>query len=150
MSFERRKVRIGKVVGDKMEKSVVVQVEWQRRHRLYKKSIRQRSRFKVHDAQNACKIGDLVRIIETRPISKFKRWRVDEILSRQEIAELQPEDVQSQEIADVLVENKAMRVEPEAEKPTTKKKITAETEKTTQEKPTTKKKIESKDQEEKG
>ena len=93
MSFDRRKVRVGKVVSDKMEETVVVLVEWRRPHRLYRKAVRRRSRFKAHDESNACRVGDLVRIIETRPLSKSKRWRVLEILAREEIAELQPEEI---------------------------------------------------------
>ena len=86
MSFDRRKVRVGKVVGDKMDKTVVVQVEWRHTHRLYKKSIRRRTRFNVHDRDNICRIGDLVRIIETRPYSKTKRWRLARIVKSGELA----------------------------------------------------------------
>ena len=93
MSFERRKVRIGRVVSDKMDRTVVVLVEWRRRHRLYRKPIRRGSRFKAHDENNAGKVGDLVRIMETRPLSKTKRWRLVEIVAREEIAEVQPEDI---------------------------------------------------------
>ncbi len=93
MSFERRKARIGRVISDKMDKSVVVLVEWRRTHPLYRKSMRRRSRLVVHDADNSCQVGDLIRIIESRPMSKTKRWRVAEILARQEIAELQPDEI---------------------------------------------------------
>ena len=93
MSFERRKVRVGRVIRDKMDKSVVVLVEWRRTHPLYRKSIRRRSRLVVHDADNSCRIGDMIRVIESRPISRTKRWRVAEILSRQEIAEIQPDEI---------------------------------------------------------
>ncbi len=93
MSFERRKARVGTVISDKMDKSVVVLVEWRRTHPLYRKSMRRRSRLVVHDAENTCRIGDLIRIIESRPISKTKRWRVAEILARQDIAEIQPEEI---------------------------------------------------------
>jgi small subunit ribosomal protein S17 len=93
MSFERRKARIGKVISDKMDKSVVVLVEWRRTHPLYRKSMRRRSRLVAHDADNSCQVGDLIRIIESRPMSKTKRWRVAEILARQEIAELQPDEI---------------------------------------------------------
>jgi small subunit ribosomal protein S17 len=93
MSFERRKVRFGRVVSDKMDKTVVVMVEWQQRHPIYKKAVRRRTRFKAHDEQRQCKLGDYVRIVETRPLSSTKRWRVAEILSRQEIAEIQPEQI---------------------------------------------------------
>ncbi len=93
MSFERRKARVGRVIRDKMDKSVVVLVEWRRTHPLYRKSIRRRSRLVVHDADNSCRIGDMIRVIESRPISRTKRWRVAEILSRQEIAEIQPDEI---------------------------------------------------------
>ena len=93
MSFERRKVRVGKVVSDKMDKTVVVAVEWSRPHRLYKKAVKRRARFKAHDEKNESKLGDVVRIIETRPRSKTKRWRIADILSREDIAEIQPEDI---------------------------------------------------------
>lgn len=93
MSFERRKVRFGRVVSDKMDKTVVVAVEWQQRHPIYKKAIRRRTRLKAHDEQRQCRPGDYVRIVETRPLSRTKRWRVAEILSRQEIAEVQPEEI---------------------------------------------------------
>lgn len=86
----KRKVRTGKVVSDKMDKTVVVLVETLRRHPLYKKVIRHTSRFKVHDETNACKVGDIVKIVETRPVSKDKRWRVVEVIRRKEIAEVEP------------------------------------------------------------
>ena len=97
MSLERRKVRVGRVVTDEMDKTVVVAVEWRKRHRLYKKSVRRRTRFKAHDEGNMSKVGDLVRIIETRPLSKTKRWRVAEIVARRDIAEIQPEEIAADE-----------------------------------------------------
>ena len=93
MSYERRKIRVGRVVSDKMDQTVTVVFEWRRNHALYKKSVRRRTRFKAHDPSNECKIGDLVRIIEGRPYSKTKRWKVLEILEHEEIAELQPEEI---------------------------------------------------------
>ena len=93
MSFERRKVRVGLVVSDAMDKTVVVSVEWRQPHPLYKKAVRKRSRFKAHDDENRCRKGDLVRMVETRPLSKTKRWRVADILAREDIAEVQPEDI---------------------------------------------------------
>ena len=77
-----RKTRTGYVISDKMEKTVVVQVTDLTQHPLYKKTIQRRARFKVHDEENACGIGDLVRIMETRPISKEKRWRVIEVVEK--------------------------------------------------------------------
>ena len=78
----QRKVRLGTVIADKMDKTVIVQVGSSKAHRLYRKTIRQRARFKVHDEKNECGVGDLVRITETRPISKEKRWRVVEIVEK--------------------------------------------------------------------
>jgi small subunit ribosomal protein S17 len=77
-----RKVRVGVVVSDKMDKTVVVQVEDIRQHRLYGKTIRRTSRLKAHDEQNAAGQGDLVRLAETRPLSATKRWRVVEIIQK--------------------------------------------------------------------
>jgi small subunit ribosomal protein S17 len=79
----KRKTRVGVVVSDKMEKTVVVEVEDLRQHRLYGKTIRRTTRLKAHDEQNA-KVGDLVRVFETRPLSASKRWRVAEIVQRAE------------------------------------------------------------------
>ena len=77
-----RKVRTGRVISDKMDKTVVVQVANRRSHPLYKKVMQRRENFKAHDETNACRIGDLVRIMETRPISKDKRWRVVEVVEK--------------------------------------------------------------------
>ncbi len=78
----QRKVRLGYVIADKMDKTVIVQVGHSKAHRLYRKTVQQRARFKVHDEKNECGVGDLVRITETRPISKEKRWRVLEIVEK--------------------------------------------------------------------
>ncbi len=77
-----RKVRVGRVVSDKMDKTVTVTVESLVRHPLYKKTIKRTSKFKAHDAENQCTAGDVVRITETRPLSKDKRWRVVEIIEK--------------------------------------------------------------------
>ncbi len=78
----RRKVRVGLVVSDRMDKTVVVQVEDLRAHNLYRKVLRRRRRFQAHDEVNECRNGDRVRIMETRPLSRTKRWRVVEIVER--------------------------------------------------------------------
>jgi small subunit ribosomal protein S17 len=78
----RRKVREGLVVSDKMDKTVVVVVEDRVKHPLYGKVLRRTSRLKAHDEQNSCGIGDRVLLMETRPLSATKRWRVVEILER--------------------------------------------------------------------
>ncbi len=93
MSGERRKVRVGTVIQDRMDKTVVVAVEWRRPHKLYRKPVRRRSRFYAHDEANQCRIGDEVRIMETRPLSKLKRWRVVEVLSSTDIAEVAPQEI---------------------------------------------------------
>jgi small subunit ribosomal protein S17 len=78
----QRKVRLGTVIADKMNKTIIVQVGTSKAHRLYRKTVRQRTKFKVHDEKNECGVGDLVRITETRPISKEKRWRLLEIVEK--------------------------------------------------------------------
>jgi small subunit ribosomal protein S17 len=91
MSYlEKRKVREGLVVSDKMDKTVVVAVETRKVHPLYKKAVRVTKRYKAHDENNACKIGDKVKIVETRPLSKEKNWRVTEIMSKREVVETGP------------------------------------------------------------
>jgi small subunit ribosomal protein S17 len=78
----RRKVRIGHVISDKMDKTIVVKVEDFIRHPLYGKRIKRTKKFKAHDEQNACGIGDKVRIMETRPLSKDKRFRLVDIIEK--------------------------------------------------------------------
>ncbi len=88
--LDKRKVREGLVVSSKMAKTVVVAVETRRVHPLYKKAIRLTKKYKAHDENNACKPGDKVKIVETRPLSKEKRWRVAEIMSTKEMVETKP------------------------------------------------------------
>jgi len=78
----RRKVRTGDVVSDAMDKTVVVRISTQVRHPLYGKIIRRSTKLKAHDETNDAHVGDVVRIVETRPLSKTKRWRVVEVLER--------------------------------------------------------------------
>jgi len=78
----RRKVRIGVVVSDKMNKSATVSIERRVMHPLYKKYYKKTTKFIIHDENNECKVGDKVKIMETRPLSKRKRWRLVEILER--------------------------------------------------------------------
>ncbi len=80
----RRKVRVGVVVSDKMDKTVVIRVDSQRRHPLYAKSVRRTLKLSAHDEGNEARIGDTVRVMESRPLSKSKRWRVVKILERAE------------------------------------------------------------------
>lgn len=78
----RRKIRVGKVISDRMEKTVVVSIERLVKHETYGRYVRRRSKFKVHDEKNECRIGDTIRFMETRPISRDKRWRFVEIVER--------------------------------------------------------------------
>ncbi|MEC8945768.1 MAG: 30S ribosomal protein S17 [Chloroflexota bacterium] len=83
-----RKMRVGRVVSAKMDKTVVVAVDTKRNHRLYKKAVTKTTRFKVHDENGSSGIGDLVRIQETRPLSKEKRWRLIEIIDKGAVDEI--------------------------------------------------------------
>lgn len=80
--LSKRKERIGTVVSDKMDKTIVVKVDWVTHHPVYGKLIRRQTKFTAHDEKDAAKIGDVVRIQETRPLSKTKRWRLVEILKK--------------------------------------------------------------------
>lgn len=84
MSEERntRKSRIGKVISDKMEKTIVVAIEEHEQHPLYKKTVKKTVKFKAHDENNEAHVGDVVSIMETRPLSKDKRWRLVEIVEK--------------------------------------------------------------------
>jgi len=77
-----RKTRVGVVVSDVMDKTVVVKTETSVKHPLYKKIVKKTTKFKAHDESNECKVGDKIKIMETRPISKDKRWRVVEIIEK--------------------------------------------------------------------
>ena len=78
----RRKVRVGTVVSDRMDKTIVVKVETRMPHSLYGKIVRKSKKYVAHDEENQCGMGDLVRIMETRPLSKTKRWRLMEIVEK--------------------------------------------------------------------
>ena len=77
-----RKTRVGKVVSNKMDKTIVVAVENHVKHPLYNKIVKRTYKLKAHDAENTCNIGDTVRVMETRPLSKDKRWRLVEVIER--------------------------------------------------------------------
>lgn len=96
---ERQKSLHGTVVGDKMEKTVVVRVDHTTRHRLYHKIIKRSKRYLAHDDHLEAKVGDKVRIMEMRPMSRLKRWRVAEIVERGEVAEVAPREIDSQYLA---------------------------------------------------
>jgi small subunit ribosomal protein S17 len=80
--IERRRTKVGRVISDRMDKTVVVSVERLRRHPIYKRVVRLSSKFKAHDEASAAHVGDTVRIEESRPLSREKRWRVVEVLAR--------------------------------------------------------------------
>ena len=82
MERNLRKTRVGKVVSDKMDKTIVVAVEDNVRHPLYNKIVKRTYKLKAHDENNECGVGDKVRVMETRPLSKDKRWRLVEIMER--------------------------------------------------------------------
>jgi small subunit ribosomal protein S17 len=90
---EKRKSRFGRVTNNQMDKTVIVAVETPKRYPLYKKTISRAVKYQAHDEKNECRPGDMVRIEETRPLSKNKRWRVAEILTKGEVAEIQPEEI---------------------------------------------------------
>ena len=100
----RRKTRTGSVVRVKQDKTAVVEMVWKQRHRLYHKQVRRVARFYVHDPENQCRLGDLVRIEETRPISKTKHWRLLEILERRQVAEVLPIELEGDAETDVDVD----------------------------------------------
>ncbi|HQD29118.1 30S ribosomal protein S17 [Acetivibrio saccincola] len=77
-----RKTRVGKVTSDKMDKTIVVSVESAVKHPLYKKFVKRTYRLKAHDENNECRVGDIVRVMETRPLSRHKRWRLVEIVEK--------------------------------------------------------------------
>jgi len=90
----KRRTKVGRVVPDKMDKTVVVSVERLRRHPIYKRVVRLSSKFKAHDEENSARVGDTVRIEESRPLSREKRWRVVEVVARGsgvEMVETEPE-----------------------------------------------------------
>ena len=98
------KSKVGHVSSNKMDKTLVVLVESHRNHPLYKKTIKKVKRYKVHDENNECKIGDTVKIVETRPLSKEKRWRVSEIITKAAAIEVKPDEIAT---PSVLTETKA-------------------------------------------
>jgi small subunit ribosomal protein S17 len=93
MAEEKRKTRIGEVIGDKMAKTVIVAVDTPWKHPLYKKTVRRTVKYYAHDEKKLAKMGDTVRIAETRPLSKLKRWRVVEVVVKGEVAEIKPEEI---------------------------------------------------------
>jgi len=103
-AYGGRKVREGTVVSDKMQKTVVVAVQSNVQHRLYRKTVRRTHKFMAHDGREQAHLGDLVRIVESAPVSRHKRWRVVEVLTRAELPELAPEAIDLDIIGEVKVE----------------------------------------------
>jgi len=102
------KVRDGNVVSDKMQKTIVVAIEANFRHRLYKKTVRRVRRFMVHDETGEAKLGDRVRIVEASPISRRKRWRLLEVLTRADLPEVAPESIDLELLGEVKAEEPAV------------------------------------------
>jgi small subunit ribosomal protein S17 len=90
---KKRKTRSGRVISNRMDKTVVVAVETPKRHPLYKKTIKRVVKYKAHDENNECRQGDIVVIAETRPLSREKRWRVAKIITKGEVAEVEPKEI---------------------------------------------------------
>ena len=89
----KRKIRIGNVVSDKMDKTLVVAVDTPKRHRIYKKTIKRVIKYKAHDEKGVASLRDKVRIVETRPLSKTKRWRLAEVITKGEVIEIKPGEI---------------------------------------------------------
>ena len=114
MAKSMRKVRVGAVVRTNQDKTAIVEMVWKQRHRLYRKQMRRVARFYVHDPENQCRLGDTVRIEETRRISKNKHWRLMEILERKQIAEVRPIDLET-DVAPEMTQPRIIAAEARAE-----------------------------------
>ena len=100
-----RKIRIGRIVSDKMDKTVTVAVEWRQPHRMYGKSVKKVTKFHVHDELGQNKIGDVVKIAETRPLSRMKRWRIVDTISAAD-TDMQDKSVDvDEDLSEVISEN---------------------------------------------
>lgn len=113
----QRRVLQGVVVSDKMQKTVVVAVERRTMHPLYRKTVTRTRRFKAHDERNECRVGDIVRIEETRPLSREKRWRVIEIVQRGEVPEVAAELIGRELEEEVAAPRVSRKVERREERP---------------------------------
>lgn len=121
MAKSMRKVRVGAVVRTNQDKTAIVEMVWKQRHRIYRKQMRRVARFYIHDPENQCRLGDTVRIEETRRISKNKHWRLLEILERKQVADVRPIDLETdvgQEITQPRVVAAEARAEAAAEEET--------------------------------
>jgi len=108
-----RKARVGTVVSDKMDKTIVVSVQRASRHPIYHKVIRRTKKYHAHDEQNTATVGDLVRIEEAAPTSKTKRWRLVEVLTEREVANVAPESIDQSLVEEV--QRSAAHAEADAE-----------------------------------
>lgn len=111
------KLQTGTVVSNKMDKTVVVRIDRHKRHRLYGKTMRVTRRYKAHDENNECRLGDVVRIAETRPLSREKRWRVVEVVIKGDVAEIAPREIGAhiiEETREAAAAEAAVRAEAQA------------------------------------
>ena len=109
-----RKVRVGAVVRTNQDKTAIVEMVWKQRHRLYRKQMRRVARFYVHDPENQCRLGDTVRIEETRRISKNKHWRLMAILERKQVADVRPIDLET-DVGQEIIQPRIAAAEARAE-----------------------------------
>jgi len=109
-----RKVRVGAVVRTNQDKTAIVEMVWKQRHRLYRKQMRRVARFYVHDEENRCRLGDTVRIEETRRISKNKHWRLMEILERKQVADVSPMELET-DVGQEITQPRIVAAEARAE-----------------------------------
>ena len=114
------KLQTGTVVSTKMDKTVIVRIDRSKRHRLYGKTLRVTQRYKAHDEKNECNLGDVVKIAETRPLSREKRWRVVEVVTKGDVAEVAPREIaanilqETREAAEAEAAAARATAEPEA------------------------------------
>ncbi len=113
MARSMRKVRVGAVVRTNQDKTAIVEMVWKQRHRLYRKQMRRVARFYVHDPENQCRLGDTVRIEETRRISKNKHWRLMAILERKQVADVRPIDLET-DVGQEITQPRVMAAEARA------------------------------------
>ena len=113
MARSMRKVRVGSVVRTNQDKTAIVEMVWKQRHRLYRKQMRRVARFYVHDPENQCRLGDTVRIEETRRISKNKHWRLMAILERKQVADVRPIDLET-DVGQEITQPRVMAAEARA------------------------------------
>ena len=114
MARSMRKVRVGAVVRTNQDKTAIVEMVWKQRHRIYRKQMRRVARFYVHDPENKCRLGDTVRIEETRPISKNKHWRLIDILERRQVADVRPMDLEA-DVGQEITQPRIVAAEARAE-----------------------------------